>query len=59
MSEAATWYVVKVAATNCQIMTQAELESVTVTEQWGPYQTEGEAIAKRVGLIRAGKCQPV
>ncbi|MEM8503438.1 MAG: DDE transposase family protein [Cyanobacteria bacterium P01_D01_bin.1] len=25
---------------------------------WGPFETQNQAIAKRVGLIRAGKCQP-
>ena len=55
----AAWYVVKVASENCQIVTEAELDTVTNTEKWGPYSTQGEAIAKRVGLIRAGKCQPV
>lgn len=55
----AAWYVVKVASKNCQIVTEAELDAVTATEKWGPYSTQGEAIAKRVGLIRAGKCQPV
>ncbi|EDX84617.1 hypothetical protein S7335_2314 [Synechococcus sp. PCC 7335] len=27
--------------------------------QWGPFETQEQAIAKRIGLIRAGKCQPV
>lgn len=31
----------------------------SATEQWGPYASQGEAIARRVGLIRAGKCKPV
>jgi hypothetical protein len=28
-------------------------------ERWGPFDSQQEAIARRVGLIRAGKCQPV
>ena len=28
------------------------------TIKWGPFKTQNQAIAKRVGLIRAGKCQP-
>ncbi|MBW4694342.1 MAG: hypothetical protein KME27_21565 [Lyngbya sp. HA4199-MV5] len=28
------------------------------SEHWGPYESEQDAIARRVGLIRAGKCQP-
>jgi len=59
MSETANWYVVKVAAENCQIVSSTELEALDASEKWGPYRTQGEAIAKRVGLIRAGKCQPV
>jgi hypothetical protein len=60
MNEPAEWYVVKVtSADNCQIVTGNELAGLAVAEQWGPYRTQGEAIAKRVGLIRAGKCQPV
>lgn len=27
-------------------------------EKWGPFKAKNQAIAKRVGLIRAGKCQP-
>jgi len=30
-----------------------------IIQQWGPFETRGQAIAKRVGLIRAGKCRPV
>ncbi len=28
-------------------------------DRWGPFESQGEAIARRVGLIRAGKCQPL
>jgi hypothetical protein len=27
-------------------------------KHWGPFSSREEAIAKRIGLIRAGKCQP-
>ena len=27
-------------------------------KRWGPFKTQNQAIAKRVGLIRAGKCKP-
>lgn len=53
-----TWYIVKVAAGTCQVVTAAEAESLITTETWGPFASPREAIAKRVGLIRAGKCQP-
>jgi hypothetical protein len=56
-SERTTWYVVKSKAGTCQIKPGAAIET-TDQEQWGPFKNQGEAIAKRVGLIRAGKCQP-
>ncbi|MEB3356444.1 MAG: hypothetical protein VKK04_06935 [Synechococcales bacterium] len=28
-------------------------------QRWGPFASQGEAIARRVGLIRSGKCRPV
>jgi hypothetical protein len=59
MSEANTWYIVKQADGRCTIVTAAELAAGTAeSDQWGPFASEGEAIARRVGLIRAGKCQP-
>jgi hypothetical protein len=62
MSESATvWYIIKIANNTCQIVTQeqiANLDSAEI-ERWGPYDARSEAIAKRVGLIRVGKCQPV
>jgi hypothetical protein len=62
MSESTTWYIVKIANSTCQIVTQEALATTTepeFIERWGPYPSQAEAIAKRVGLIRAGKCQPV
>ena len=58
MSENMIWYIIKVADSTCQI-TAEDFDSTTITTKWGPYATREEAIAKRVGLIRAGKCQPV
>lgn len=63
MSEAQQWYVVKQAEGQCQIMTAQELKGLQTKatpsqEQWGPFSSEGEAIARRVGLIRSGKCKP-
>ncbi|MGB3493376.1 MAG: hypothetical protein WBA57_11645 [Elainellaceae cyanobacterium] len=28
-------------------------------QMWGPFDSQGEAIARRVGLIRSGRCKPV
>jgi chaperone required for assembly of F1-ATPase len=53
MSESQNWYVVKENSKTCQILTASELDTTSQAEKWGPYETEGEAIAKRVGLIRA------
>lgn len=62
MSNSDMWYVVKQANGQCAILSAHELESLaeaTRPEKWGPYATQQDAIARRVGLIRAGKCQPV
>lgn len=67
MSESEQWFVVKQNNGQCAIipasaaktsddsLVQSELEP---SEQWGPFESQSEAIARRVGLIRAGKCQP-
>ncbi|MBI4781483.1 MAG: hypothetical protein HY785_09155 [Oscillatoriophycideae cyanobacterium NC_groundwater_1537_Pr4_S-0.65um_50_18] len=34
-------------------------ESPAKKDRWGPFASQGEAIARRVGLIRSGKCQPL
>ncbi len=65
MRDSQTWYVVKQTSGACQILTVEEFESnqakaspSEVVEHWGPFTSEGEAIARRVGLIRSGKCKP-
>lgn len=61
MDNAQTWYIVKRSAGNCEIISndQVEEDNPEIIEQWGPFNSQGEAITRRVGLIRAGKCQPV
>ncbi|MEH2437804.1 MAG: DDE transposase family protein [Nostoc sp.] len=61
MNDSQTWYIVKRSAGNCEIVASDKLEddNVEIIEQWGPFSSQEEAIARRVGLIRAGKCQPV
>lgn len=57
-----TWYIVKKLNQTCEIISSQQLEDIPATEileQWGGFSSQGEAIAKRVGLIRAGKCQPL
>lgn len=54
-----TWHVVKRTEGHCDILNQEELGHLEDEPQtWGPFASKPEAIAKRVGLIRAGKCQP-
>ncbi|MDX2215131.1 MAG: hypothetical protein SFY66_17725 [Oculatellaceae cyanobacterium bins.114] len=63
MSDA--WYIVKQNDGQCKIVTAIDIKGLTKEageagepERWGPFASEQEAIARRVGLIRAGKCQP-
>jgi hypothetical protein len=58
MTSGQNWYIVKVSDQTCQIVTDSD-ELVAIADKWGPYASRDEAIAKRVGLIRAGKCQPI
>lgn len=61
MNDAQSWYIVKLPAGNCKIVPSNKLDGDDNLEirQWGPFSSEDEAIARRVGLIRAGKCQPI
>ncbi|MBW4474527.1 MAG: hypothetical protein KME45_29750 [Stenomitos rutilans HA7619-LM2] len=70
MSSTEAWYVVKQPNGQCTITPANDLEPIQHTdtsstdassslEHWGPYHSQQDAIARRVGLIRAGKCQPV
>lgn len=62
MTNSQTWHIVKLSAGNCEIIPSQEVtedDNPEIIEQWGPFTSEGEAIARRVGLIRAGICQPV
>jgi hypothetical protein len=63
MSDPASWYIVKQENGQCKILSAAP-ESLPdnpaqAPPAWGPYASQSEAIARRVGLIRAGKCQPM
>lgn len=54
------WYIVKRAESiPCEIVESAALPAEDeIVKRWGPFASPPEAIARRVGLIRAGKCQP-
>jgi predicted transposase YbfD/YdcC len=55
-----SWYIVKCNTGNCKIVPSEEVEDddSEIIEQWGPFNSQEEAIARRVGLIRSLKCQP-
>lgn len=56
-----TWYIVKRLEGQCEILSHDQVEEEedsAFDERWGPFESQQEAIARRVGLIRAGKCQP-
>lgn len=62
MSDSQNWYIVKRPAGHCEITLSNEAakeNNPEISERWGPFTSKDEAIARRVGLIRAGKCQPV
>lgn len=52
------WYIVKTQDGHCEIINLQEKETPAEEKYWGPFTSESEVIAHRVGLIRAGKCQP-
>lgn len=54
------WYIVKQPQGTCEILGQPREDPQPEQEQvWGPFESREEAIARRVGLIRSGKCLPV
>ncbi|MEO1341917.1 MAG: hypothetical protein AAFV28_12420 [Cyanobacteria bacterium J06635_13] len=53
------WYILKQQDGTCKIEQLAHEQTKTPEhEQWGAYESQSEAIAKKIGLIRAGKCRP-
>ncbi len=53
------WYIIKTQQGHCKIMS-VETETAPEAEKiWGPFNSQEEAITRRVGLIRAGQCQPI
>ena len=62
MMNSQTWFIVKLADGHCQIVSDEQVNiepDAEAKERWGPFPSQAEAIARRVGLIRAGKCQPL
>ena len=61
MKESQTWHIVKRSNEQCEIVPSDQAEdkqTPDLVERWGPFNSQQEAIARRVGLIRAGKCKP-
>ena len=58
MSNTQKWYIVKKENNTCQIVALKEDPTFEIKKYWGPFVSPEEAIAARVGLIRAKKCQP-
>lgn len=59
-----SWFICKREDGTCEIVkreasSQDQDPLPDSLETWGAFATQGEAIAKRVGLIRAGKCLPI
>lgn len=62
MDNSQAWYILKRREGHCDILSNEpnkDEQSPDVIERWGPFDSQQEAIARRVGLIRAGKCKPV
>ena len=61
MSDTQKLYIVKRPTGNCEIVPseKAEDDNPEIMEKWGPFDSREDALARRVGLIRAGKCQPI
>jgi hypothetical protein len=57
-SDTQKWYIVKRLVGHCEIVNDSIEIHSEVIEKWGPFDTQGDAIARRIGLIRTGKCQP-
>ena len=56
------WYIVKQEDGTCEVVRlpqTVETPEQSEKSQWGGFASEQEAIAKKIGLIRAGKCKPV
>jgi hypothetical protein len=59
MTNTQTWYLVKESDEKCEIVGEDVFKAKSPTpEHWGPFASQEDAIARRIGLIRAGKCQP-
>ncbi|MDX2097060.1 MAG: hypothetical protein SFW36_04725 [Leptolyngbyaceae cyanobacterium bins.59] len=64
MTQQESWFIVKTATGHCEVVPANQLptpldpQGPEQLDRWGPFESESEALARRIGLIRAGKCQP-
>ncbi len=58
MNSSNTWYIIKTEKEQCEIVELDQNQVPETKNYWGPFSSKEEAIARRVGLIRTGKCQP-
>ncbi|MEO1429187.1 MAG: DDE transposase family protein [Cyanobacteria bacterium J06632_19] len=54
------WYIIKRSSQKCEIVSSelASEDDKQIIEKWGVFSSKEEAISRRIGLIRTGKCQP-
>jgi hypothetical protein len=52
------WYIIQQSDGSCEIAIAPAENLSSGQRQWGPYESQQEAIARRIGLIRAGHCRP-
>lgn len=56
------WYIIKRPTGHCEVVPSDRTDDklqVSAKDRWGPFPSQEEAFARRIGLIRAGKCQPL
>lgn len=58
MNKKGNWYIIQPDEGHCQILEYLDETPTETVKSWGPFTSHEDAIAHRVGLIRAGKCQP-
>lgn len=61
MESSQSWYIIKRSTQKCEIVSSklTSEDDTEIIEKWGPFNSKEEAISRRIGLIRTGKCQPV
>jgi hypothetical protein len=57
-----SWFIIKRPTGHCEVVPSDRTDDklhVSAKDRWGPFPSQEEAFARRIGLIRAGKCQPM